>query len=70
VEHLLLSPAKALARPPVELIFPHEEPVLRQTEVARMLNCTPRHVANLLFTEKRVKRADLIAFLREREVRP
>jgi hypothetical protein len=69
LEHLFLAPGKALERPPVELIFPHDEPMLKRLEVARLLNCTPRHVTRLQLTGRKVERAELIAFLQEREVR-
>lgn len=66
-------------------ILPHTRDVIRRDDVAKLLNCDPKHVANLPLGKSRlaraasaasadrtplVARAALVEFLLNREVRP
>lgn len=85
VEHLVFRPGTKISHLPVESIFPHALPVFRREEVARILNCTTKHVGNLPLSgpqissgasassaerTQRITRASLIEFLNQREIKP
>lgn len=84
LEHRLLYPGQPLTMLAPETIFPHNREKFRRDEVAVLLNCTARHVANLNLPGPRISaeacqasidrtprhwRAGLIEFLQSREIK-